>query len=150
MANGTLLFRSDGKIVNVVHDAIAPAVPLGGFCVAWSVCREQSTVLVSSDGSAYVFGESWNPSRPNPQVHQAPRGTKYIDVGCGVSHVMLLCSDGTAFAVIDDDEHHLEEWFTIPALPLGRRYQSVACGENHTVLIREDGVALAFGSNNNG
>ena len=154
MADGSLLFRSDGMIVNVVHDAIAPVLPLGGFCVAWSVWSEHSTVLVSSDGCAYLFGEAWF----NGEVHQAPHGIKYIDAGCGISHVVLLCSDGSATAVIG--ECHLctdgtlkegqEDWFTIPALPLGCRYQSVACGRSHTVLIRDDGVAVAFGSNDDG
>ena len=136
-------------------------MPLTGFCVAWSVWAEASTVLVSSDGSAYFFGEQWDEfydQQGRGLEYMPPRGIRYIDVGCGMSHVVLICSDGTATAVIaaghlDYYETLLperEEWFAIPHLPLCRRYHSVACGREPTVLIRDDGVAVALGPNDEG
>ena len=44
MADGTLLLRSDGKILSVVNNAMAPSRPLREFRVAWSVWGADSTV----------------------------------------------------------------------------------------------------------
>ena len=99
-------------------------------------------MLISNDGSAYVFGDSWfvegQLRPPRPQYI----AIRYTSAGCGSGHVVLLCSDGNAIGF-----DTILEMLEIPALPPGRRYKYVACGERHTVLIRDEGVAVAFGEN---
>ena len=64
-------------------------------------------------------------------------------VATGVSHAVLLRTDGQAVAFGIDPYHR--GYLDIPPLPEGLRYTQVAVGIRHTVLVRSDGQAIACG-----
>ena len=67
-------------------------------------------------------------------------------VAAGLSHTVLLRSDGAAVACGDICDGHCD----LPALEAGLTYVAASAGSNHTVLLKSNWAAAACGNNDCG
>ena len=74
-------------------------------------------------------------------IPQLDDGMSYIQVAAGVTHTVLLRSDGCAVACGRNPDQRC----CIPPLAAGQSYIQVSAGNCHTVLLRSDGTAVACG-----
>jgi len=157
----SVLLRNDGRAIAFglyrgaddygTARGLVPELP-GGMCYTAVAAAETYTVLVRSDGQAFVSGginirQSDIPKRSKDQI----KTVFYVHAVSSSNHTILLEDDGCAQAIGSNADGQC----MLPALPAGRHYVDVAAGGNgrdgfHSLLVRDDGVALACGSNSRG
>ena len=174
----TVLLKSDGT-------AVATGANMGGQCDIPPLDRglvytqvaagRNMALLLKSDGTAVTMGMGSDvvPLSEPPDnddvawVPQLDEGLAYAQVAVGLTHVVLLRSDGVVVArgfeetpwmrgetanVHDAMAEEIEASLAaqLPALVAGLTYKQVAAGNYHTVLLRSDGTAVACGHNEHG
>ncbi|CAE7361770.1 SRM1 [Symbiodinium natans] len=156
--------RSDGAAVpfgsNLSDKCNFPPLE-EGLSYTQVACGGHHTALLRSDGEAFIVGglPAKEPSRrrfkencrkrlPFLPVPELPEGTTYTQVAAGFHHVVLLRSDGKAFAVDEgflDDNDRCRACVIICDPEEGRRYVQVAAGDIHTLLLLDSGEVVSSG-----
>lgn len=134
--NRTVLLRSDGNVISFGPDAcVVPVLP-EELIYTQVAANNECTVLVRSDGKAFVHkckGLCYDVSQDHPGI--------YIHAAVGANHIVIVRSDGTAFAI----GHNFHGKIEVPKFKDGMTYVGVA--PVSTVLqASHNGITMSFGN----
>src|SRR5262245_37104814 len=106
-------------------------------------CGLGCVLLLAAAGRGQSAVRSWGPTVSDSGLAAA---TDFVDVACGVQHVLGIRTGGAVVAFGDNSSGQCD----VPPLPAGIVYVQVTAGRSHAVALRSDGSVVAWGDNSAG
>jgi len=128
-----------------------------------SAAGETHSAAVKTDGTLWTWGynttgqlgDETTTHRSSP-VQTKAAGTNWLDVACGLYHVVAIKTDGTLWGWGRNlngelgDDTRTNKSSPVQTKALGTNWKQVSCGSDHTMAIKYDGTLWGWGSNTNG